>query len=110
MCARRCGPRCARSPPLPKGALFPAELVSGLSAAPASASAARDAGTLAGVVQQYAMLLHLSLGRVSQNRFDLAGLQVAADLEALASSLGRCVECAVHPLLLEWHTTLQLIM
>lgn len=67
-------------------------------------------GTVAGVVQQYAALLQLSLGRVSQNRFDLAGLDLAADLEALALSLGRCGECAPHVLLQEWQTTVQAVL
>jgi len=62
------------------------------------------------VVQQYAHLLQLSLGRVSQNRFDLAGLQLAADLQALADSLGRCAEHQPHALLAQWQTTLQALL
>jgi hypothetical protein len=62
------------------------------------------------VVQQYAEVLQLCLGRVRQNRFDLAGLQLAADLQALAASLGRCVASTPHPLLAQWQTTLQALV
>lgn len=65
---------------------------------------------MAEVVQQYAQVLQLSLGRVSQNRFDLAGLQLACDLQALAASLGRCLASAPHPLLAQWQTTLQALL
>ena len=87
MSAKRYGPVCGSLRPARRAALFPPEVVSGLSAPSPSAPAACCAEPLAGVVQQYAQLLQLSLGRVSQNRFDLAGLQLAADLQAFFASL-----------------------
>lgn len=63
--------------------------------------------TIATVIQRYAQVLQVSLGRGRQHCFDWAGVQLYADLQALAASLARTQVVQSHPLLEEWSATLR---
>jgi hypothetical protein len=62
------------------------------------------------VCQGYAQVLQGCLGRSSHSRFDLSGLAVYADVQALVESLARCLAQQTEPTLLEWQTHLQAIL
>jgi hypothetical protein len=62
------------------------------------------------VVERYAQLLQLSLARPRRSCFDCAGVQLYADLQALAASLARAQAQVPHPLLEEWSGTLSSIL
>jgi hypothetical protein len=62
------------------------------------------------VVERYAQLLQLSLGRPRRSSLDWAGVQLYADLEALAASLTRTQVLRPHPLLTEWSSTLSSVL
>lgn len=66
--------------------------------------------SVATVIQRYAQLLQLSLGRSRRSSLDCAGQQLYADLQALAVSLTRAQSLMPHPLLLEWSRTLSRIL
>lgn len=74
------------------------------SAAEAPAEAARQLE--AQIVQAYARVLTESLGRKGRAPWQLAGLAVYADLQALQASLARCLSQHESPLLRHWHATL----
>src|SRR5215210_6881867 len=78
--------------PLPlSAALFPPQVVSGLAAPPAAACLDEPASASPQtVLQGYAQVLQACLGRTSQSPFDLAGVQVYSDVEAILQSLARC--------------------
>jgi len=59
------------------------------------------------VRQRYAQVLQGCLGRRSQTPFDLAGLRLYDDLQALAASLQRCLEQHGDPILHQWHAMLR---
>jgi hypothetical protein len=71
---------------------------------------ADGAASVAAVLQRYAQLLQLSLGRPRRSCFDWAGVQLYAELQALAASLARAQTVMPHPLLLEWSSTLSRIV
>lgn len=62
------------------------------------------------MIQRYARLLQLSLGRSRRSCFDWAGVQLYAELQALAASLARAQAVMPHPLLMEWSSTLSSIL
>jgi hypothetical protein len=106
------GPRGADAPAAePRGADAPAVGPRGADA-PATGPAATDASTagVAAVVQGYAQVLQTSLGRTSQNVFDLAGLHLYEDLQAIGASLQRCCQQHAHPVLQTWQTALARIL
>ena len=107
MSDKRCDPASQRSPPRPTPGLFPPQLVSGI-AVPPVAGHADEAATVGvqAVLQGYAQVLQGCLGRSSQTRFDLAGVQLYADVEAILQSVARC--CAQHAdaTLQHWQTVL----
>jgi hypothetical protein len=59
---------------------------------------------------RYAQLLQLSLGRPRRSCFDWAGVQLYAELQALAASLARAQALRPHRLLEEWSSTLSSIL
>jgi hypothetical protein len=59
------------------------------------------------VWQGYAQVLQGCLGRQRQTPFDLAGLQLYRDMEALAASLQRCLDQQEDPTLRQWSRALQ---
>ncbi len=65
---------------------------------PASASA---------VVAGYTQVLHLSLGRVNRTPFDLAGLKLYAELQAIADSLAASLAQRNEPTLRQWYRLLR---
>jgi hypothetical protein len=82
--------------------------VSGLAARPVAVAEAVQ--TVAAVVQEYAQVLQVSLGRGRLHCFDWAGVRLYADLEALATSLSRAQALRPHPLLEHWAATLTSIL
>jgi len=62
------------------------------------------------VVQGYAQVLQTSLGRTSQNAFDLAGLRLYEDLLAIGASLQRCCQQQTQPDLATWQLALARIL
>jgi len=72
--------------------------------------AADGAPAAAAVIERYAQVLQLSLGRSRRSCFDWAGVQLYADLQALAASLNRAQAVQPHPLLAEWATALRRIL
>jgi len=52
-------------------------------------------------------VLQESLGRVSQNVFDLAGLKLLDELQAIQDSLGRCLQYQQEPSLRHWYELLR---
>jgi hypothetical protein len=72
--------------------------------------AAEGLNAAAAVLQRYAQVLQLSLGRGRRSCFDWAGVQLYADLQALAASLSRAQTLQPHPLLAEWSTALTSIL
>jgi hypothetical protein len=71
---------------------------------------AEAAPSAAAVIQRYAQVLQLSLGRGRRSSFDWAGVQVYAELQALVASLNRAQAVAPHPLLADWASTLSSIL
>lgn len=91
--------------------LFPPQVLNRLGAVaeravadPAPADQARA------VCQGYAQVLQGCLARTSHSRFDLSGLQVYADVQALLESLSRCEAQQAEPTMLEWQTRLQALV
>jgi hypothetical protein len=71
---------------------------------------AEEAPTAAVVIQRYAQVLQLSLGRGRRSSLDWAGVQLYADLQALAASLQRAQAVAPHPLLADWARALTVML
>jgi hypothetical protein len=108
MCAGCYDPAYASSPAAPRRGLFPPQLVSGLAAAPLPVAEAEV--SVAAVLGRYAQLLQLSLARPRRSCFDWAGVQLYAELQALAASLARAQALVPHPLLEEWSSRLSSIV
>jgi hypothetical protein len=72
--------------------------------------AAEVAPSAAAVIQRYAQVLQLSLGRSRRSSFDWAGVQLYAELQALAASLDRCQRIQPHPVLALWSAALTAIL
>jgi hypothetical protein len=62
------------------------------------------------VCQGYAQVLQGCLTRSSHSRFDLSGLEVYTDMQALLESLSHCLAQQAEPTLLQWQTRLQAIL
>ena len=83
--------------------LFPPQLVSGLAVCDIDEPTEVVAEiTDTQVVQGYAQVLQQSLGRTSSNSFDLAGLKLYMDLQAIEKSLTRCLQQHQDPFLKQW--------
>jgi hypothetical protein len=73
-------------------------------------STAEEASGAASVIERYAQVLQLSLGRGRRSSFDWAGVRLYGDLQALCASLSRTQAVQPHPMLAEWSTTLTSIL
>src|SRR5262245_13606109 len=62
------------------------------------------------VCQSYAQLLQGCLTRSSHSQFELSGLAVYADVQALEQSLSRCLAQQAEPTLQHWQTHLQVLV
>lgn len=59
------------------------------------------------MVAAYTQALRLSLGRVNRTPFDLAGLKLYAELQAITASLAECLTHQAEPTLRQWQDLLQ---
>lgn len=91
----------------PRGTLFPPQIVSGLVAPSGTESHPQpDRASDADVVAEYAQVLQISLGRVNRTPFDLAGLKLYTELQAIEASLARCLAHRAEPTLSQWRQLL----